>query len=61
MTIKELAANWIENDRTGEYAGRQITLAEAADLVSFMDPDTTADLDEEITPEKFQAAWNESI
>lgn len=60
MTISELAQNWMENDRTGDY-GRKITLAEAETLVGYMDQDTLAELDEEITPEKFMAAWNTLI
>jgi len=60
MTIKELAQNWLENDRTGDYE-REITLDEAATFVGYMDNDTFAELDEEITPEKFRDAWNEII
>jgi len=60
MTIKELAQNWMENDRTGDY-DRKITLEEAEMLVGYMDPDTLEDLDEEITPELFMAAWNDLI
>ena len=58
MTIKELARNWMENDRGGDYYGRRITLDEAQTLVSFMDDDAIEDLDEEITAEKFMNAWN---
>lgn len=61
MTIEELAQNWMENDRTGDYYGREITLDEAKDLVSYMDPDVLADLDEQITPEKFMDAWNSLV
>ena len=61
MTIKELALNWIENDRTGDYSGREITLEEATNFVGYMDNDTLDELDEEITPEKFRDAWNEII
>lgn len=60
MTIKELAQNWIENDRTGDYE-REITLDEAAIFVGYMDSDYVSDLDEEITPEKFRDAWNDVI
>ena len=61
MTIRELAQNWMENDTTGEYYDRKITLEEAETLVGYMDPDTLEDLDEEMTPEKFMAAWNDLI
>ena len=61
MTIKELALNWIENDRTGDYCDRKITLEEATIFVGYMDNDTLDELDEEITPEKFRDAWNEII
>ena len=61
MTIKELAQNWMENDRTGDYYGRKITIEEAETLVGFMDQDITDELDEQITPEKFMDAWNDLI
>lgn len=59
MTIKELAQNWMENDRTGDYAGRKITLQEAADFVGYMDQDVLENIDEPVTPEAFMEAWNE--
>lgn len=58
MTINELAMNWIENDRTGDFQ-RKITVDEASIFVGWMDSDTIEALDEEITPEKFMEAWNE--
>ena len=61
MTIKELALNWIENDGTGDYCDREITLEEATNFVGCMDSDTLDELDEEITQEKFRDAWNEII
>lgn len=60
MTIKELAQNWMENDRTGDYE-RKITLEEAETFVGYMDQDTIDALDEPITAEKFMNAWNELI
>lgn len=60
MTIKELAQNWMENDRTGDYE-RKITLEEAETFVGYMDQDTVDALDEQITAEKFMNAWNELI
>ena len=60
MTIKELAQNWMENDRTGDYE-RKITLEEAKTFVGYMDQDTIDALDEQITAEKFMNAWNELI
>lgn len=60
MTIKELAINWIENDRTGDYC-RPITLDEAERFIGWMDDSTIESLDEDITPEKFMEAWNECI
>lgn len=60
MTIRELATNWIENDRTGDYC-REITLEDAMTLISYMDQDTIDSLDEEITPETFMAIWNDII
>lgn len=59
MTIMELAAAWTENDRTGDYAGRKISLEEAETLVGYMDPDVLEALSEPITPEAFMEAWNE--
>lgn len=61
MSIKELARNWMENDETGDYAGRKITLEDAETLIGYMDDDTLNNLDETITPEKFMEAWNELI
>lgn len=60
MTIRELAQNWLENDRTGDYS-RKITLEEAANFVDSMDQDTLDELDEGITPELFMEAWNELV
>ena len=60
MTIKELAINWLENDRTGDYE-RKITLEEAKTFVGYMDNDVLDSLDEQITPEKFMEAWNEEF
>ena len=60
MTIKELAQNWIENDRTGDYS-REITEEEARTFIGYMDPDTLEALDEAITPEKLMLAWNEAV
>lgn len=59
MTIRELAENLIENDRTGGYYDRKITLDEAADFIGWMDPDS--DLPEDLTPESFMETWNELI
>jgi len=56
MTIKELAMNWIENADT---TPGEITAEQAAEYISWMDPDT--DLPEDLTPEAFAAAWNEVI
>lgn len=61
MTIKELAQNWMENDRTGEYGGRKISIDEAETLIGYMDQDTISGLDEPITAEKFMNAWNDLI
>ena len=61
MTIKELAQNWMENDRTGEYCGRKISIEEAETLIGYMDQDTISGLDEPITAEKFMNAWNDLI
>lgn len=58
MNIKELAKNWIENDRTGNYQ-RKITLSEAETFIGYMDPDT--DIPEDLTPDTFINAWNELI
>ena len=61
MTIRDLATNWMENDRTGDYCYRQITLEEARNFVSCMDEATVSALDEQITPWKFMNAWNSLI
>lgn len=58
MTIKELAKNLIENDRTGDYC-RKITLDEAETFIGWMDHDS--DLPEALTPEALMAAWNDLI
>ena len=60
MTIKELAINWIDNDRTGDYC-RPITIDEAEQFIGWMDEDTIDSLDEDITPDKFMEAWNDCI
>ncbi len=60
MTIKELAINWLENDRTGDYE-RKITLEEAKTFVGYMNDDVLDSLDEQITPEKFMEVWNEEF
>ena len=61
MTIKELAKNWMENDRTGDYYDRKITLEEAKTFVGYMDSDILDELDEQITPEKYMDAWNSLV
>lgn len=58
-TVYELAQNWLDNDRTGEYSQRKITLEEAAMFVGWMDPED--DLPEDLTPERFQECWNSMI
>ena len=60
MTIRELAQNWLDNDRTGDY-NRKITTDEAETFIGYMDPDTFEAIDETITPEKFASAWNSII
>ena len=60
MTLKELALNWIENDRTGEYC-REITIDDAAALVGHMDPDVLENLDEKPSPQAFMDIWNSVI
>ena len=60
MTLKELAINWIENDRTGEYC-REITIDDAAALVGYMDPDVLESIEEAPTPRAFMDAWNSVI
>lgn len=59
MTIRELAQGMIENDRTGDYYDRDITLEEASDFISWMDPDT--ELPEDLTPEALMDAWNDIV
>lgn len=61
MTIKELALEWIRNDRTGDYCNRKITAEEATNFVNCMDPDILEDLTENITPEAFMEAWNNIV
>lgn len=56
MTIRELAQNWIENDRDGEYSRRMITVDEAAQFIGWME-----EKPEDITPEAFAAAWNDIV
>ena len=60
MTLKELAINCIENDRTGEYC-REITIDDAAALVGYMDPDVLESIEEAPTPRAFMDAWNSVI
>lgn len=60
MTLKELALNWIENDRTGEYC-REITIDDAAVLVGYMDLDVLESIEEKPTPHAFMNAWNSII
>lgn len=59
LTLETLIRNWAENDSTGDFAGRKITLEEAADLVSYIDRDVLDALGEDVTPEQFMAVWNE--
>lgn len=59
MTIYELAQGMIENDHTGDYYDRDITLEEASDFISWMDPDT--ELPEDLTPEALMDAWNDIV
>lgn len=59
LTLEGLVRNWAENDSTGDYAGRKITLEEASDLVSYIDQETLDALGETITPERFMQIWNE--
>lgn len=59
MTIKELAQNWIENDRTGDYYNREITIEEASDFVSMIDPEVVEETN--ATPEAFMEAWNSIV
>ena len=61
MTIKELAKNWIENDRDGDYSGRAITMDEAQTLIGFMDADTLESIGEDVSAEKFMDAWNSVV
>lgn len=61
MTIKELALEWIQNDRTGDYCNRKITAEEATNFVNWMDPDVLETLTEDITPKAFMDAWNSII
>lgn len=60
MTLKELALNWIENDRTGAYC-REITINDAAVLVGHMDPDVLESIEKTPTPQAFMDAWNSVI
>ncbi len=60
MTLKELALNWIENDRTGAYC-REITINDATVLVKHMDPDVLETIGEKPTPQAFMDAWNSVI
>lgn len=60
MTLKELALNWIENDRTGEYY-REITIDDAVALIGYMDPDVLESIEEKPTPQAFMDAWNSAI
>jgi len=61
MTIKELALEWIQNDRTGDYCNRKITAEESTNFVNWMDPDVLEALTEDITPESFMDSWNSII
>ena len=56
MTIRELALNLIEHSDETPSA---IDLSRAAELISWMDPDT--DLPDDLTPEAFMDAWNDII
>lgn len=60
MTLKELALNWIENDRTGEYC-HEITIDDAAALIGYMDPDVLESIGEKPTPQAFMDAWNSVV
>lgn len=60
MTLKELAINWIENDRTVEYC-REITIDDATTLVGYIDPDVLENLGEKPTPQAFMDTWNSII
>lgn len=59
MTINELAQNLIDNDRSGDYRDRKVTLEEAKNFIDWMDPD--ADRPEDLTPETLADALNEII
>lgn len=61
MTIKELAQNWMENDRSGDWYNREMTEEDAERFIGYMDPETLEELDEVITPEAFAEAWNDLI
>ena len=58
MTIRDLATNLIEHaDDTRDIV--EIDLARAAEIVSWLDPDS--DLPEDLTPEFFMETWNDLI
>lgn len=57
MTAIELATNLIENDRTGDYCNRKITIEEARQFIEWMECDE--DLD--VSPEELMEAWNEIV
>lgn len=56
MTIRDLALNLIEH---ADEAPEIIDLDRAAELISWMDPES--DLPEDLTPEAFMDAWNDII
>jgi len=56
MTIRELAKNWIDNADT---TPGMIDLKTAAQYIDWMDKDE--DLPEDLTPESFMEAWNDTI
>lgn len=56
MTIRDLALNLIQHADTAPEA---IDLDRAAEIISWLDPDT--DLPENLTPDAFMAAWNDII
>lgn len=61
MTLKDLVQNLIENDRTGDYYDREITVDEAAQFIGYLDDETIDAVSDEVTPEAFSAVWNEIV
>lgn len=56
MTIRELAANWIQH---ADEMPTEIDLDTARTYISWMDPES--DLPEGLTPEAFMEAWNDLL